>query len=92
MKQQDFNQWPAGDPARTITGMKYGGSAPQQENILAMGFFHSAGSEAYSGTSWGNYYSPYADHFRGCLDELRIFHSALTSDEVWQMFLISKPY
>jgi len=92
MKQQDFNQWPSGDPARTITGMKYGGNAPQQENILAMGFFHSAGSEAYSGTSWGNYYSPYADHFRGYLDELRIFHSALTSAEVWQMFLISKPY
>jgi|CryBogDrversion2_1035201.scaffolds.fasta_scaffold00048_6 Bacterial Ig-like domain/Concanavalin A-like lectin/glucanases superfamily len=92
MKQQDFNQWPAGDPARNITGMKYGGSAPQQENILAMGFFHSAGSEAYSGTSWGNYYSPYADHFKGWLDELRIFHSALSSIEVWQMFLISKPY
>jgi len=91
MKQQDFNQWPAGDPARTITGLKYGGSAPLQENVFAMGFFHSAGSGAYSNTSWGNYYSVYADHFRGWLDELRIFHSALSSDEVEEMYLLTRP-
>ncbi|MCX6284937.1 MAG: Ig-like domain-containing protein [Bacteroidetes bacterium] len=91
MKQQDFNKWPAGDPATTITGMKYGGSAPLQENVLAMGFFHSAGSAAFSGTTWGNYYSPYANHFRGCLDEVRIFHSSLTSLEVEQMYTLTKP-
>ena len=91
MKQQDFNQWPAGDPARSITGLKYGGSTPQQENIFAMGFFHSAGSTAYSGTSWGNYYSLYANHFRGWLDEVRIFHSTVTSVEVEQMYILTKP-
>jgi len=91
MKQQDFNQWTAGDPARNITGLKYGGSAPQQENIFTMGFFHSAGSAAYSGTSWGNYYSLFANHFRGWLDEVRIFHSAITSVEVTQMYTLTKP-
>lgn len=91
MKQQDFNQWPVGDPAREITGMKYGGSYPQQENILALGFFHSAGSSAYSGMSWGNYYSPFANHFRGWLDELRIFQSAITAAEVQQMYTLTKP-
>lgn len=91
MKQQDFNKWPAGDSATTITGMKYGGSAPLQENVLAMGFFHSAGSSAYSSTPWGNYYSPYADHFRGWLDEVRIFHSSLTTVEVEQMYTLTKP-
>jgi len=91
MKQQDFNKWPAGDPARTITGMKYGGSAPLQENVLAIGFFHSAGSTAYSGTSWGKFYSPFANHFRGCLDEIKIFNSSLTSVEVEQMYTLTKP-
>ncbi|MCX6288053.1 MAG: Ig-like domain-containing protein [Bacteroidetes bacterium] len=91
MKQQDFNQWPIGDPARNITGMKYGGSTPGQVNIFAMGFFHSTGSTAYSGTSWGNYYSPYANHFRGWLDEVRIFHSSLTGIEVEQMYTLTKP-
>jgi len=91
MKQQDFNQWPSGDPARNITGLKYGGSAPQQENIFAMGFFHSAGSTAYSATSWGNYYSPYANHFRGWLDEVKIFHSTISSVEVEQMYIITRP-
>jgi len=91
MKQQDFNQWPVGDPARSITGMKYGGTVPDQEDILAMGFFHSAGSTAHSGTSWGNYRSPYSNHFRGWLDEVRIFHTALTTDEVEQMYAVTKP-
>ena len=91
MKQQDFNKWPVGDPARTITGMKYGGSAPQQENIFTMGFFHSVMSTAYSGTPWGNYFSPYSNHFRGWLDEVRIFHSAITAVEVEQMYILTKP-
>jgi len=91
MKEQDFNKWPAGDPAQTITGLKYGGSTPFQEAVLAMGFFHSAGSTAYSSTSWGNYYSPYANHFRGLLDEVRIFHSAVTKSEVAQMYLLTMP-
>jgi hypothetical protein len=91
MKQQDFNLWPSGDPARNITGMKYGGVYPQQENILAMGFFHSAGSSAYQGMSWGNYYSPFANHFRGSLDEVKVFHSAVTASEIGQMYTLTKP-
>jgi len=91
MKEQDFNQWPVGDPARNITGLKYGGSYPQQENIFAMGFFHSAGSSAFSGTSWGNYFSPFANHFRGWLDEVRIFHRAIEAVEVTQMYTLTKP-
>lgn len=89
MKQQDFNLWPAGDPARNITGMKYGGSFPQQENILALGFFHSRNSMDYSGTSWGNYYSPWANHFRGWLDELRIFTSPLAAGDVLHMYNVT---
>lgn len=91
MKQQDFNQWPVGDPARTITGMKYAGTLPLQEPVFAMGFMHSANSQAYSGTSWGNYNSPFANHFRGWLDELRIFHSALDSEDVDAMYQQTKP-
>jgi hypothetical protein len=89
MKQQDFNLWPAGDPARNIAGMKYGGTFPQQENILALGFFHSRNSIDYSGTSWGNYYSPWANHFRGWLDELRIFTSPLAAKDVLHMYNVT---
>ncbi|MEI6889564.1 MAG: LamG-like jellyroll fold domain-containing protein [Bacteroidales bacterium] len=91
MKQQDFNKWPAGDPATTITGLKYGGSAPLQENLFAMGFFHSALSTAYSNTSWGNYFSPYSNHFRGWLDEVRIFNSAIKSSDVLEMYILTMP-
>jgi len=91
MKEQDFNKWPAGDPARNITGMKYGGTAPARENLLAVGFFHSAMSTEFSGTSWGNYYSPYANHFRGWLDELRVFQTALTTSEVVEMYYQTMP-
>ena len=91
MKQQDFNLWPAGDLARNIVGMKYGGIFPSQENILALGFFHSRNSMDYSGSGWGNYYSPWANHFRGWLDELRIFTSALSAGDVLQMYNVTKP-
>jgi hypothetical protein len=91
MKQQDFNLWPAGDLARNIVGMKYGGIFPLQENILALGFFHSRNSMDYSGSGWGNYYSPWANHFRGWLDELRIFTSALSAGDVLQMYNVTKP-
>lgn len=91
MKQQDFNKWPVGDPARNITGMKYGGTLPLQEPAFAMGFFHSEGSQAFSGTSWGNYNSPFANHFRGWLDEVRIFQMALPADDIAYMYLITKP-
>ena len=91
MKQQDFNQWPVGDPARNITGMKYAGTLPLQEPDFAMGFNHSAGSQAYSGTSWGNYNSPFADHFRGWLDELRIFHTELSMEDINEMYQQTKP-
>ena len=91
MKEQDFNQWPVGDPARNITGMKYGGTPPFQENILALGFFHSRNSTDYSTTTWGNYFTPWANHFRGSLDEVRIFNAPLTAKEIYQMYITTRP-
>ena len=90
MKEQNFNLWPVGDPARNIMGMKYGGTFPLQENILALGFFHSRNSTDYSGTSWGNYYTPWANHFRGWIDELRIFTSTLNARDVLQMYTVTR--
>ncbi|QHT66337.1 hypothetical protein GXP67_06530 [Rhodocytophaga rosea] len=82
MKGQDFNLWPAGEPKRGVTGLKYAGTAPEVGNKLAFGFIYDRSSTWYSATPWGNYNVPTANHFKGQLDDVRIFHEALTAQEV----------
>jgi hypothetical protein len=88
-KQQDFNLYPADNPARRAIGMKWFPSA-EVTNALAFGFIKSRASTLFNDTPWGNYDHPYANHFHGYLDEVRIFHRALTPYEVSLMYTSSK--
>jgi hypothetical protein len=81
VKGQDFNLWPAGDAKRGVTGLKFGGTAPEVGNKLAFGFIYDRSSQLFSAESWGNYNNPDANHFKGQLDDIRIFHKALTAQE-----------
>jgi hypothetical protein len=81
MKSQDFNLWPAEDAKRGVTGLKYGGTAPEVGNKLAFGFIYDRSSQLFSAEPWGNYANPDANHFKGQLDDVRIFHAALTEQE-----------
>ncbi len=85
-KEQDFNKWPAGDPKQGVTGMMWGGSSPQENNVLAFGFIHDRTSLLFSDQPWGNYSSQYANHFKGMLDDVRIYHKALSAKEVSLMY------
>jgi hypothetical protein len=91
MKAQDFNLWPAGSKDLAITGLKYNGVEPQEYNILALGFIKSRNSTLWSDTPWGDYYKPFANHFGGLLDDVRIWHKALTAQEVGLMYNSQKP-
>jgi hypothetical protein len=81
VKSQDFNLWPAGDAKRGVTGLKFGGSAPEVGNKLAFGFIYDRTSQLFSAEPWGNYNNPDANHFKGQLDDIRILHTALTEQE-----------
>lgn len=86
MKSFDFDLWPDGDPKRTVKGMKYRGVAPEVLNELAFGFIQSRGGTLWDNEPWGGYDFPDANHFKGQLDDVRIFHKALTATEINLMY------
>lgn len=86
MKSQDFNLWPDGDAKRNVTGMKYGGAEPDTFNELAFGFIQSREGTLWDSEPWGGYDFPTSNHFRGQLDDVRIYHKALTETEILLMY------
>lgn len=86
MKSYDFDLWPDGDTKRGVTGMKYMGSEPDVVNELAFGFVHSRAGTMWDTEGWGGYDFPDANHFKGQLDDVRIFHKALTGTEIELMY------
>jgi uncharacterized protein (TIGR02145 family) len=91
MKAQDFDLWPDGDPKRGVVGLKYGGMAPDVVNELAFGFIQSRAGTLWDTESWGGYDFPTSNHFGGWLDDVRVFHEALTAEEVYMMYQSEKP-
>ncbi|MEX0981087.1 MAG: LamG-like jellyroll fold domain-containing protein [Bacteroidales bacterium] len=86
MKSFDFNLWPEDDIKRDVTGLKYMGTEPEVVNELAFGFIQSRAGTLWDSEQWGGYEFPDANHFKGQLDDIRIFHKALTATEVQLMF------
>jgi hypothetical protein len=85
MKTFDFDLWPEGDPKRTVVGLMYRGMPPEVVNELAFGFIHSRAGTLWDEEPWGSYDLPTSKHFKGWLDDVRIFHAALTQQEVEQL-------
>jgi hypothetical protein len=90
MFQQDFNLY-IGQTLTTAEGMAYHGKLPDVKNDLAFGFIKSRAGSLWSDQSWGGYSFPGANHFKGLLDDVRIFNRALTSAEVGLMYNSEKP-
>jgi hypothetical protein len=86
MKSQDFNLWPAGDAKQGVKGMKYGGVAPEVVNELAFGFIQSRAGTLWDTETWGGYDFPTSNHFKGALDDVKIWHKPLSSQEVKAMY------
>lgn len=86
MKSQDFDLWPDGDPKRTVTGVTYRGVAADVEPILALGFVKSIDSPMWSDTEWGDYAKVTANHFKGELDDVRIFNAPFSEADVITLY------
>lgn len=87
---QDHNLWYDDDgnpyPERGIVGLKYNGTPPETLPELAFGFVHSRGGTLWDNEPWGGYDFPDANHFKGLLDDVRIFHKALSEAEIQLMY------
>jgi len=81
--KEDFNLWPEGDPKTTVVGLKYVGNAAN--NVLAFGFIQDKNNPTIT-DSWADYNDPNNNHFKGQLDDVMIFHKALTETEILLMY------
>lgn len=86
MKSQDFDLWPENDAKRTIKGVTYYGNEPDVENILAFGFIKSIGSKMWETEGWGGYTFPTANHFKGALDDFRVFNVPFSADDAKALY------
>ncbi len=85
-KSFDFDLWPDGAPKQDVTGMTYRGSEPDVVDDLAFGFIQSREGTMWDDQPWGSYDLPTSNHFKGKLDDFRIWHAALTQEEVEQLY------
>jgi hypothetical protein len=88
MKSQDFNLWPDGDAKKGVVGLKYAGNAAG--NQLAFGFIQGRNNRTIS-DAWADYADINNNHFKGLLDDIRIFQKVLTETEISLMYASEKP-
>jgi len=89
MKEEDFNM---ADPSlNAATGLIWNGFPPDVYPRLAFGFVKSRQGVLWANQPWGGYTKPTADHFGGQLDDVRIFHRALSATEIDLMYASEKP-
>ncbi len=91
VKAQDFDLWPEDAPKRTVTGVTYRGAEPDVENVLAFGFVKSIDSQMWADTPWGDYAKPTANHFKGQLDDVRIFTAPFSTDDAADLYNAERP-
>jgi hypothetical protein len=88
MKEQDFNLWPEGDAKKGVVGLKYNGNAAG--NQLAFGFIQGSTNRTIT-DAWADPADPANNHFKGLMDDVRIYHKPLTANEVLLMYNSEKP-
>jgi len=88
MKSFDFNLYPAGHVLKGAIGPKYAG-LPTGNN-LALGFIQGRNNRIVT-DAWADYADPANSHFKGQLDDIRIWHKTITASEVLLMYNSEKP-
>ncbi|MGA2822092.1 MAG: LamG-like jellyroll fold domain-containing protein [Bacteroidales bacterium] len=88
MKQQDFNLYGTTHPLYKATGLKFAGNA--DNNAFVFGFIQDKVDPTVT-DSWADYNITTNNHFKGWLDDVRIFHKVLTPNEILLMYNSEKP-
>lgn len=90
MKTMDYDNLPDDDNRSDVIRMKYT-PIEGEENTLAFGFFDSRASTLLDDWWFADYYQLYTYHFKGQLDDVRIYHKTLTPREIELMYESEKP-
>ena len=95
-REWDFDLWvtppaPCVAPAKcAATGVKYAGNTTGGGNKLALGFIQASGNRIITDT-WADPSDPANNHFKGLMDDLRIWKTALTESEIVALHTAEKP-
>lgn len=89
VKEHDFNLWPDDAKKKNVVGVAYAGNAAPA-NELALGFIQARDNRTIT-DGWADYANVDNNHFKGLLDDLRIFSVPLTQTEVTLMYNSEKP-
>lgn len=81
----DFNLWPVGDSKRRVIGMRTQ-TANDLSTTWAFGFGKGRDASFWSDTDFGDYNKPGANHFKGALDNVRFWNTAITADDVTTLY------
>lgn len=85
-KSQDFNLWPDGDPKQGVVGLTFNSQTGLGEN-MALGYYCDRATTIYG---WADYTDPNTNHYAGLMDDVYIYHKALSAKEVKLMYDSSK--
>lgn len=88
MKSFDFNLYPADHVLKGAIGPIYAG-LPAGNN-LALGFIQGRNNRTVA-DGWADYADPLNNHFKGQLDDIRVWHKTITASEVLLMYNSEKP-
>lgn len=88
----DFNLWPACTaPCKTsAAGVKFAGNTTGGGEKLALGFIQASQNRIIP-DSWADPADPLNNHFKGLMDDLRIWKGALTEAEIIALYTAEKP-
>ncbi|MEI6888101.1 MAG: LamG-like jellyroll fold domain-containing protein [Bacteroidales bacterium] len=86
MKQQDYNLYDP--PITTANGLRYNGYPGNKQFVF--GFIQDKNDPTIA-DDWAKYDNPANKHFKGLLDNVRIFHKALSEQEIQMMYNSEKP-
>ncbi|MEM6526068.1 MAG: Ig-like domain-containing protein [Bacteroidota bacterium] len=84
---------------QNITNMTFNVSDTQDEPSdpdyisprLALGFMHGSDSKSFSNEPWGNFNIPTSQHYKGGMDDFRVWNVALTANEIQSLYDDEKP-
>ena len=89
MKSLDFNLWPDDDAKKGVIGLKYNGT--ELGDNLAFGFIQGRNNRTISDT-WADYsHADATNHFKGQLDDIKIWHKVISANEIMLMYNSEKP-
>ena len=90
MKEQAYLEY-APHPQEDCVGWKYAGEEPNVFPDLAFGWVQSRRGELWNDTGFGNFDLPTSNHFKGELDDFRIFDASFTGEQVGDLYDAEKP-